>query len=170
LDRDARVIYLDTFSKVLFPALRLAYLVVPADVVDAFTMLRVVVSRHSPLLEQYVLAAFLAERHFARHIRRMRALYAHRQQALVDAAQRELGGLLHVPSADAGMHLVGWLPEGVDDEAVSRRAATQGITPAPLSAYTRAVRLPPALVLGYTALNERAIHRSIRQLAHALLA
>ena len=106
------MIYLETFSKILFPALRLAYLVVPADVEDAFTMLRVVVSRHSPLLEQYVLAAFLAERHFARHIRRMRALYAHKQQALVDAAQRELGGLLHVPSADAGMHLVGWLPEG----------------------------------------------------------
>jgi GntR family transcriptional regulator / MocR family aminotransferase len=109
-------------------------------------------------LEQVVLAVFIAEGHFARHLRRMRALYAHRQQALVDAAQRELGGLLHVPPADAGMHLVGWLPEGVDDEAVSRRAATQGITVAPLSAYMRAARLPPALVLGYTAFSQRAIH------------
>lgn len=74
LDRDARVIYVGTFSKVLFPALRLAYLVVPADMVDAFTTMRLMVSRHPPLLEQYVLAAFIAEGHFARHIRRMRRI------------------------------------------------------------------------------------------------
>jgi GntR family transcriptional regulator/MocR family aminotransferase len=142
LDRDARVIYLGTFSKVLFSALRMAYLVVPADVVDAFTMLRVF-SRHPPAsTAQYVLAAFLAEGHFARHIRRMRALYAHRQQALVDAAQRELGGLLHVPSTDAGMHLVGWLPEGVDDEAVSRRDASQGYRSPVISLHARGALAP----------------------------
>jgi len=138
--------------------------------VDAFVTMRLVVSRHPPLLEQHVLAAFIAEGHFARHIRRMRALYAHRQQVLVDTAQRELGGLLHVPPADAGMHLVGWLPDGVDAKAVSRRAAAQGIAVVPLSAYTLAARCPPALVLGYTALNEGAIHRSMRRLAHALQA
>jgi GntR family transcriptional regulator/MocR family aminotransferase len=170
LDREARVIYLGTFSKVLFPALRLAYLVVPGDLVDTFATMRLVVSRHPPLLEQHVLAAFIAEGHFARHIRRMRALYAHRQQVLVDAVQRELSGLLHVPPSDAGMHLVGWLPDGVDDEAVSRRAAAQGIAAVPLSAYTLAAHCQPALVLGYTALNERAIHSGIRRLAQALQA
>ena len=66
------------------------------------------------------------------------------------------------------MHLVGWLPNGIDDAAVSRRAAAQGIAAAPLSAYTLAAHLPPGLVLGYTALNERAIHRSIHRLAQAL--
>jgi GntR family transcriptional regulator/MocR family aminotransferase len=170
LDRDARVIYVGTFSKVLFPALRLAYLVVPTDLVEAFATMRLMVSRHPPLLEQHVLAAFIAEGHFARHIRRMRILYAHRQQVFVDVAQGELGGLLHVPPADAGMHLVGWLPEGVDDQAVSRRAAAQGIVAVPLSAYTLAAHCPPALVLGYTALNERAIHSSIRRLAGVLKA
>jgi GntR family transcriptional regulator / MocR family aminotransferase len=168
LDRDTRVIYVGTFSKVLFPALRLAYLVVPAALVEAFTTMRTLVSRHPPLLEQHVLAAFLAEGHFARHLRRMRALYARRQQALVDAARRELGGLLHVPPADAGMHLVGWLPEGMDDDAVSRRAAAQGIAATPLSAYALAARVPPGLVLGYTGLNEQTINQSIRLLAGAL--
>jgi GntR family transcriptional regulator/MocR family aminotransferase len=168
LDRQARVIYVGTFSKVLFPTLRLAYVVVPADLVEAFATLRLLVSRPPPMLDQVVLAAFIAEGHFARHIRRMRALYAHRQQVLVEAAWRALGGLLYVPPADAGMHLVGWLPEGMMDEAVSRQAAAQGLVAAPLSAYTLAARCPPALVLGYTALNDRTIHRSIRQLAQAL--
>lgn len=162
------MVYVGTFSKVLFPALRLAYLVVPADLVDAFATMRVVISRHPPRLEQDVLATFIAEGHFARHLRRMRALYARRQQALVDAAQRELAGLLHVPAADAGMHLMGWLPDGADDADVSRRAAAQGITAVPLSAYTIAARLPPALVLGYTAVSEDAIDSSIRRLAGAL--
>src|SRR5215211_5883732 len=90
LDTDGRVIYLGTFSKVLFPALRLGYLVVPPDLVDAFVNARALLDRHSPILEQVVLADFIAEGHFLRHIRRMRALYAERQAVLLAAADEML--------------------------------------------------------------------------------
>jgi GntR family transcriptional regulator/MocR family aminotransferase len=168
LDREQRVIYLGTFSKVLFPALRLAYLVVPPDLVEAFTSMRFFATRHLPVLEQVTLAAFITEGHFARHIRRMRALYAQRQTLLVEAARRELAGLLRVCPATAGMHVLGWLPRGRDDVQASQQAAAQGIYASPLSVYSLDARFPPALILGYTAVGEHAIQEGVRRLARAL--
>jgi GntR family transcriptional regulator/MocR family aminotransferase len=168
MDREERVIYLGTFSKILFPALRLAYLVVPRDLIQAFLVTRFFASRHPPRLEQAALASFIANGHFARHVRRMRALYASRQAALVEAAQGRLQGLLHVEPCAAGMHLLGWLPPGSDDAAVSRRIAASNIDATPLSAYAIAERPPPALILGYTGLSERAIRSSVKRLADAL--
>ena len=110
LDTAGRVIYAGTFSKVLFPALRLGYLVVPPELVDAFVAARALADRHSPSVTQAALADFIDGGHFARHVRRTRALYAERQAALVHAARRTLGGLLEVAPAEAGMHLMGWLP------------------------------------------------------------
>jgi GntR family transcriptional regulator/MocR family aminotransferase len=98
---DARVLYTGTFSKVVFPALRLGYLVVPESLVDAFRAARGFADRHSPVLEQAVLADFLTQGHFSRHVRRMRVLYAARQEALVEAARRELRGLLELPPLHA---------------------------------------------------------------------
>jgi GntR family transcriptional regulator/MocR family aminotransferase len=170
LDREQRVIYLGTFSKVLFPALRLAYLVVPPDLVEAFLSMRFFATRHPPLLEQVTLAAFITEGHFARHIRRMRSLYAQRQTLLVEAAQHELAGLLQVPPTAAGMHLLGWLPHEESDVEASQQAAKQGIYADPLSAYAIASRPAPALILGYTAVSEHAIPESVRRLARALRA
>jgi GntR family transcriptional regulator/MocR family aminotransferase len=169
LDGDGRVIYLGTFSKVLFPALRLGYMVVPADMVDAFTSARALVGWCSPVIEQSVVADFIGEGHFARHIRRMRALYAERQAALVSAAREFLGDVLEVGPASAGMHLLGWLPEGVDDAEATRAAAEQGVTTQPLSAFA----LGPhhrrgGLILGYAAYNEREIRDGARRLAEAL--
>jgi GntR family transcriptional regulator / MocR family aminotransferase len=126
LDDGGRVLYLGTFSKVLSPALRLGYLVVPPDLVDAFVAARALVDRHSPMMEQAVLVEFIAEGHFARHVRRMRSLYAERRDALVEALGRGLAGLIEVGAVDAGLHLVGWLPEGTDDREASRRAAALG--------------------------------------------
>ncbi len=122
LDTAGRVIYVGTFSKVLFPALRLGYLVVPPELVDAFVAARALADRHSPSVTQAALADFIDGGHFARHVRRTRALYAERQAALVRAAQRTLGGLLEVAPAEAGMHLMGWLPVGVDDRVAARAA------------------------------------------------
>jgi len=170
LDRDERVIYLGTFSKVLFPSLRLAYLVVPPDLREAFLATRFFASRHAPRLEQAALASFIADGHFVRHIRRMRALYARRQQALVLAARRDLKGLLEVEPSPAGMHLLGWLPAGCDDAAVSRRAAAENLDVAPLSAYAIERSLPPGLILGYSGFNERAIRSGVRRLAGVLRA
>src|SRR5204863_3642283 len=96
LDRDGRVIYLGTFSKVLFPSLRLGYLIVPPDLSAAFARARAAADRFACTLTQAVVADFIAEGHFARHIRRMRTLYAARQEALVRAVRRELGGVIDV--------------------------------------------------------------------------
>jgi GntR family transcriptional regulator/MocR family aminotransferase len=168
LDAAGRVIYLGTFSKVLFPGLRLGYLVVPDDLVDAFVAARALTDRHSPSVTQAVLADFIAEGHFARHIRRTRALYAERQAALVEAAARELDGVLRVAPADSGMHLVGWLPPGADDRAASRAAAAAGIEAAPLSAFRLRSAGPSGLLLGYAGLEIGEIRRGVHRLAAAL--
>jgi GntR family transcriptional regulator/MocR family aminotransferase len=168
LDADGRVIYLGTFSKVLFPSLCLAYLVVPADLVDAFVAARMLVNRHSPSLEQAALTDFIVEGHFMRHIRRMRGLYAERQAALVDAAARELAGLIEVAPREAGLHLVGWLPAGADDRAASRAAAAHGVEAPPLTPFSVRPAPRPGLLLGYAAVNEAEIRVGAQRLALAL--
>ena len=115
LDADGRVIYLGTFSKVMFPSLRIGYMVLPPDIVDAFVTARAVSDRHSPAIEQAALAEFISEGLLERHIRRMRMLYADRQAALLDAARRHLGDAIDLRPAHAGMHLTGFLPDGADD-------------------------------------------------------
>jgi GntR family transcriptional regulator/MocR family aminotransferase len=168
LDFTSRVIYVGTFSKILFPSLRLGYLVLPPDLVEPFVAARNLVDRHSPLIDQAVLADFICEGHFARHIRRMRALYAHRRAAFMEAAKNELDGLLEIPPQDNGMHTVGWLPPGVDDAAASRSALQYGVEAPPLSAFATE-RLPRGgLLLGYTGYGTREIREGVRRLAQAL--
>lgn len=169
LDRSDRVIYLGTFSKVLFPSLRLGYLVVPRRLARSFAIGRALTDRQSPMLEQAVLADFIAQGHFARHIRSMRSLYAERQAALVRAAGEELEGRLEVRPADTGMHLVGWLPRGANDIEASRAAASRGVFASPLSRYYLS-RSPhrPGLLLGYAAVSRVAMRRGVRELALAL--
>jgi GntR family transcriptional regulator / MocR family aminotransferase len=167
LDESGRVIYMGTFSKVLFPSLRLGYLVVPPGLVDAFAAARAVSDRHSPLLEQAVLADFMAEGHFNRHLRRMRTLYAERQAALISAAQ-PLSHYLDVQPCETGMHLMGWLPPGIDDRSVSLQLHQQGITAPALSTYRLESSSHGGLVLGYAAINVERIHAAIQQMASVL--
>jgi len=168
LDSSGRVIYTGTFSKVLFPALRLGYMVVPKQLVDAFVSARALADRHPPGLEQALAAEFLAEGHFARHLRRMRALYAERQQALLAALRSEIGDGLEVAPAEAGMHLIGWLRNGADDSAVAQKAAEAGVLVTDLSAYSMKAQLRPGLLLGYAAFTPRQIREAARKLAVAL--
>lgn len=168
---DGRVIYTGTFSKSLVPGLRLGYLIVPDALVDAFRSARAATDRHPPTPLQGVLADFIGEGHYARHIRRVRALYAERQATLVATAEAELAGLLDIAPAATGLHLIGWLPEGVDGARVANAAAAEGIHVYALSHYYAQAPAPPArdgLVLGYAGFDEPEIRKGIAGLRRAL--
>jgi len=164
LDTDGRVIYVGTLSKVMFPALRLGYMVVPKDLVPAFSAARHAADIFSSTLYQAAMTDFIREGHFARHIRKMRILYSDRRKALVDAIQTQMGDRLEVIGAEAGMHLVALLPPGTDDVAVSRNAAQKAVSVMPLSiCYSK----PPGksgVILGYGGTNSQQIHDGIRKL------
>ncbi len=171
LDTSGRVIYIGTFSKVLFPALRVGYMVVPPDLVDGFVSARTIIDLHPPTLGQVILTDFLDEGHFGRHIRRMRELYAGRQAALVSAVAQELKGLLDVSSNEAGMYLIGWLLHGQDDQRASEVAATYRIEAPPLSTFrieSWNSQDAQGLLLGYTAFSEDEIRIGVQHLAEAL--
>jgi GntR family transcriptional regulator/MocR family aminotransferase len=165
LDTDARVIYVGTFSKVMFPALRLGYVVVPKDLVDAFSTARDATDQFSSTLYQAAMTDFIREGHFARHIRRMRMLYIQRRTALVEAIHKRMGDVLEVIGAEAGMHLVALLPPGVSDVAISKRAAEIGISAMPLSSCYANAPLRGGLILGYGGTDARQIHDGMRKLA-----
>lgn len=164
MDKYGRVIYVGTFSKVLFPAIRLGYLVVPEDLVPTFAAYRDATDIFPSTLYQAVATDFIGEGHFARHIRRMKLLYMERRNCLVQNVNAELGGMLRIIGSEAGMHLVSLLPRGVDDVKIARHAATRGISAMPLSScyLQRAPR--KGLVLGYGATNERQIKQGVQVL------
>jgi len=168
MDNDRRVLYTGTFSKVLFPALRLGYLVVPPNLVAPFQKMRAVSDRCPPRVPQMVLTDFIEKGHFDAHIRQMRTLYATRQAALVEALDEHLGSFVEVAPSDAGLHLVGRLPEGVDDRAVSNRLADHGLIALPLSYYTERSLERGGLLLGYAAVPEERIQNEVRRMADLL--
>ncbi len=168
LDRQQRVIYIGTFSKVLIPALRLGYMLVPPDLVGPFLSAKSSSDRHSAIVEQAALAQFISEGHFGRHIRRMRALYKQRHDALIAAAERQLQGRLELRPSGAGMHLVGWLPNGVDDRRVSERLKVAGVVAPALSNYCLKTNRKKGLILGYAAFTEAEINKGVQRLARVL--
>lgn len=172
LDSDRRVIYIGTFSKVLFPALRLGYMVAPVELVSGFVTARRFIDVHVPLLEQLVLADFIAEGHFARHLRRMRLLYRERCDALVGALRQELGDLLAVDVPEAGMHLVAWLPPDMSGKQVAQRASEYGlhilpISPTVLPTHPQGSRRD-GLLLGFACDTPEDLRAGVRVLARAL--
>ncbi len=165
LDDEGRALYVGTFSKVLFPALRLGYMIIPHDMTDTFITARALAGQHSPSLVQAVLTDFIEEGHFARHIRRMRKLYAERQEILRTTVAAVLGSALEVSASDTGMHVIGWLPPGVRDRGLSQRAAAEGVHAAPLSAFYLESCPRAGLLLGYAGYTPREIIEGVRRLA-----
>lgn len=166
LDTANRVIYIGTFSKILFPALRLGYLIVPEMLVDAFRAARRFIDVHPSMLEQTALADFMDEGHLTRHIRRMRSLYAERREVLVTLAKRDLPLDIYAP--EAGMHLVGWLPDGVDDKTASARAEAQGIFAPSVSMFSINRPQRGGLLLGYVSITEPEICEGVARLSTVL--
>ena len=177
----ARVLYIGTFSKALFPALRVGYLVVPPGLAAPFARARAALESYFSAVVQPALAAFLDEGHFAAHVRRMRTVYAARQQALLAAAARHLSDLADLEPDDAGLHLVARLVArrdgtGLDDREARRRAAAAGIMSQALSDHYLAdpeaayPHHPPprGLLLGYAAVPEAEIEPAVKSLARAL--
>ena len=164
MDMHDRVIYVGTFSKVLFPALRLGYIVVPKDLVPAFSAARDAADIFSSMFYQIVLTDFIREGHFARHIRRMRLLYMERRQALALALRTQMGNLVEVIGAKAGMHLVALLPPGIDDLSVAKRAAKNGISVMPLSSCHLTPPKRGGLILGYGGVSSRQIGDAVHKL------
>ena len=165
----AHVLYAGTFSKTLVSGLRLGYMIVPEELVDVFRAARSTVDRHTPAAYQHVLADFIGEGHYFRHIRHVRSLCAERQAVLVDAASTRLEGLLELTPDPAGLHLVGRLAKGIDDVAAYEAAMARGVRSWALSKfYLDAPTRGGALVLGYGGFDEKQIRRAVNTLAVVL--
>jgi GntR family transcriptional regulator/MocR family aminotransferase len=161
------VILAGTFSKLLFPGIRLAFVALPRHLVDRFVRAASLTSRNASGLTQAVLADFMAEGHFDRHVRRMRRLYAARAAAFEDAARRHWGGLIEVPPPQAGLDVVARLI-GMDEDAALARLAPAGLSAFPLGRYTAMATQPPGLVMGFAPFDEAAIEDGAKRFAAAL--
>lgn len=164
LDEEGRVIYVGTMSKVMFPGLRLGYMVVPRDLVDAFLRVRVLVDSHPSSVGQAALADFIGEGYLNAHVRRMRQLYAERQDILIEGAQMRFGAFLKIEPDDAGMHLVGHLPDDIDDVELSRRASLVGVELPALSSYYRGNNPRRGFLFGYAGIAESEINSGLARL------
>ena len=168
LDRAGCVILLGTFSKVLFPALRLGYLVAPPDLVEGFVKAKAITDFHCPLLEQALLAEFMEEGHFSRHIRRMRTLYLERLDTMLGAIRDETEGSLDIERPDAGMHVLARLGAHMDDEVIARAAASVGVSCIPLSSCYIGPGKTSGLLLGYAGYRTQQIRLGVKKLCSVL--
>lgn len=168
LDPDGRVIYFGTFSKTLLPSFGIGYLVVPERYKAVIAKLLDTVARPPSLEMQLSVAQFIETGAFDTHIRKMRLLYQQRQNALSSCLSAQLGNLIGISVLNAGLHLVGTLPEGVDDRAVKAKALEKGLLPRPMSDFKMTHHQPPALMLGFADLLEREMPRAVKRLGEAI--
>jgi GntR family transcriptional regulator/MocR family aminotransferase len=170
LDRAGRVIYVGTFSKLLFPALRLGYLVVPPSLAPAFASAKFLADRHAPTFEQMILARFIDDGHFDRLLRRLRSRIAVRRAAMLAALDRYLGDRAMVTGTSAGLHVLVWLRDVPAERLPSllKRAAASGVGAYPSTAFYIAPPLRGGLVMAYASMTEEDIRAGIRRLAECL--
>jgi GntR family transcriptional regulator / MocR family aminotransferase len=165
LDAGSRTIYVGTFNKVLFPGIRLAYLVVPPGLADAFAAGRRLLDGFSPPLTQLALAEFLTRGHFAAHLRQARGVYAARRDALLRQVDRDWRTSVRLGPSATGLHLIALLPKGSDDRRVARAAPAGGMAVAPLSEYYRAEPKRPGLLLNFGSATLERIRHTVQALA-----
>ncbi|RPD41453.1 PLP-dependent aminotransferase family protein [Chitinophaga barathri] len=169
LDPHKRVIYMGTFSKVLFPGLRIGYIILPdKEMADAFGYAKAFADRQNGITDQLILHEFIHGDHLTIHIRRMRQLYKKRQEILLELIQRLGEELLQADKQSGGMHVLAWLPKGMNDQEVTDMLRLGGVYVAPLSRYTLKYKQPPALILGYTAFNEKLLAQGVRTMVRMI--
>lgn len=170
LDRTGRVIYVGTFSKVLFPSLRLGYLVLPRPLLKTFTVAKHLTDRHTPTLEQTVLADFIRLGHFSRHLRRSRARNAARRRTLLEALEKYVGDSVEISGANAGIHVLCWLKDFPLGEMRSlvARAERAGVGIYPVTPYYSTPSRRAGLLFGYASMNEPQIREGVRRFATVL--
>lgn len=171
MDTHDRVLYFGSFSKTLFPGLRVGFMVVPTALADAFAIGLSDLYRCGQLFTQAILTDFMAEGHFASHIRRVRVLYAERRHLMREAIKRNFGDSLPIAGDDAGLHLALLLPARCDDAALCRRAQEDGIIARPLSGYyLKSSRAQRGLILGYACVPNEMIGPLFDRLARIIRA
>jgi GntR family transcriptional regulator/MocR family aminotransferase len=168
LDPSDSVIYIGTFSKVLRPSLRLGYIVIPPDLVDRFLAVRHAMDIFPSFLFQEALTEFMQAGHFARHIRRMRALYKARRTALVESLREQMGDFLEIQGSEAGMHLTATLPEGYRDMEIAMRAAKDKLWLWPLSLTYMGDRKRQGFILGYSNTPEAKMPEAVQRMRQVL--
>jgi GntR family transcriptional regulator / MocR family aminotransferase len=168
LDRSGSVIHVGSFSKLLFPAMRLGYMVVPAALLERMSIAKFALDYHTPTIDQAVVAEFMSAGHFLRHVRRMRALYLDRLEILLKTMHSELNGAVTIARPDAGMHVVASFSAGVDDTLVATAAHNMGVSSLPLSLCYLGRKGASGLILGYAAYSSDQIKQGCRQLARVL--
>ena len=168
LDENSNVILIGSFSKTLFPSLRLGYIVLPPSLVDYFLAFRYQTDFRNSSFDQAVLCDFIVDGHLARHLRRMRDLYASRLEALIEGGNEYLGGLLEISNVRAGLYTVGFLKNGMTSRQAEKAAASRGIEAIGIDRYTLKRPDPKGVLLGFAAHKENAIRQALIQLSVAL--
>jgi GntR family transcriptional regulator/MocR family aminotransferase len=168
LDRSGRVIYAGTMSKILYPSLRLGYLLVPASLADAVAKLRTAIDQHSPTIDQATLARFINEGFYLSHVRRIRKVYAERRDIFTELFNKLLGDRFTLDISDAGLHALAWFRFPKDSARLERLKPNLGVKISPLSFFCIEARLPAALMLGFAAWSPEQIREGLGRLARAL--
>lgn len=168
IDNSDSVIYMGTFSKVMFPGLRLGYLIVPENLIESFTAAKMLTDKNSPIFEQAALEKFITDGHYGRHIRRMRMIYEKRKEVFYNCVEKNLGEHISLHPTDAGLHTIGWLKSVNNDVEFAKRMFRGGIYTPPLSFYSITKKCKPGLVFGYAAYSEQQIKSTIKKMASLL--
>jgi GntR family transcriptional regulator/MocR family aminotransferase len=168
LDRDSRVIYIGTFSRTVFSALRIGYLIVPKSLVPAFAAAKWLCDRHTPSLEQKTLAEFISSGMYERYLRRVRRRNTSRREALLDSVGKYLGDRVEVTGAAAGAHIVMWPRRRIAEDAAIAAAASRGVGVYAISPYYLKRPTRTGILLGYSRMTESNIREGIRRLGKVL--
>jgi GntR family transcriptional regulator/MocR family aminotransferase len=169
LDQSGSVLYVGTFTKMLFNALRLGFVVVPEHLIEPIELARSFIDRHPPTLDQAILAEFISDGHFGHHVRKMRNLYSERASLLVELGCEHLAQFLTISKPDSGMKTIGWLKGRRSDIEAARRARSVGLEVLPVSGFAVKQKSRSGLILGFVGCDQREIERGVHLLKAALL-